>query len=398
MGLYMNTLPARLNLDGTGVEDSVRQTHTMLADLLGHEHSSLAVAQRCSGVTPGVPLFSALLNYRHNTVTSVANTHHALEGMQELGGDERTNYPLVLSIEDSGSTLGLTAQVVDVLSPLRVCELMERALTQLADALEHAPSTPVRSLDVLPLDERTLLLETWNDTARPYPRDTCVHELFERWVDRRPDAVAVVVGEQSLTYAELDVRANQLAHHLRTLGVGPDVLVGICVERSFEMVIGLLGILKAGGGYLPLDPGYPTERLAFMMEDAAVTVLVTQQRLAAGLPSHRAHIVCLDTDAGMLSRAHATRHPSGASAEHIAYVDFTSGSTGRPKGACIPHRAVARLVLDADFLEIHPDDVFLQMSPIAFDASTLELWGPLLNGAKLVLLRHTRRRSKSSAA
>ncbi|MGN6091492.1 MAG: condensation domain-containing protein, partial [Luteibacter jiangsuensis] len=205
MGLYINTLPVRLNLDDRTIEDSVLETHATLAELLRHEHASLAQAQRCSGVAAPRPLFSALLNYRHNQAASDDDTRrHPLRDVEWIASQERTNYPLTLSVEDYGQALGLTAQVAEPISAERVCELMARALEQLAELLEHAPTTPVRMLDVLPLSERTLLLETWIATKAPYPSDRCIHELFEEQVRRTPTAIAVVQDDVELTYAELN--------------------------------------------------------------------------------------------------------------------------------------------------------------------------------------------------
>ncbi|WP_249727394.1 condensation domain-containing protein, partial [Bradyrhizobium sp. sBnM-33] len=194
MGLFINTLPLRLDLDGTGVEASVRTTHARLAELLAHEHASLALAQRCSGVAAPTPLFSALLNYRHTTPAAMpgSGTDDGLSGMEWLGGEERTNYPLSLSVEDFGEALGLTAQVAEGVAADRVCGYMQRALEQVAEALEHAPNTPVRDLDILPAAERAYLLEELNRTAAPYPAEQCIHQLFEAQVRQAPDAVAVV--------------------------------------------------------------------------------------------------------------------------------------------------------------------------------------------------------------
>ena len=180
----------------------------------------------------------------------------------------------------------------------------------------------------------------WNTTATDYPQDTCLHQLFEAQVERTPDAVALVCNAQQLTYSALNQRANQLAHHLRTLGVGPEVCVGLCVERSLEMVVGFLGILKAGGAYVPLDPAYPPERLAAMVADAQIAVLVTQQQCMAALPEHGAHVVCLDTDWERMAQQSEANPSSGVAPENLAYVMYTSGSTGTPKGVMIEHRQV----------------------------------------------------------
>ncbi|WP_244175758.1 condensation domain-containing protein, partial [Xenorhabdus vietnamensis] len=189
LGLFINTLPLRLDIDNTPVRESVQQAHTRLAGLLTHEHASLALAQRCSGIDNASPLFSALLNYRHNDVSALSD--EGINGIEFMGGQERTNYPFVLSVEDFGDALGLTAQTVQPLAPERVCDYMQQALESLADALEYAPDRPVRALEILPEAERTLLLTTWNATETPYPDTVCIHQLFEQQAEKIPDAIAL---------------------------------------------------------------------------------------------------------------------------------------------------------------------------------------------------------------
>ncbi len=247
------------------------------------------------------------------------------------------------------------------------------------------PQARVSELPLLSEAERYQLLVEWNNTTKEYPSDKCIHQLFEEQVERTPDAVAVVFEGQQLTYQQLNARANQLAHYLQTLGVGPEVLVGICVERSLEMVVGLLGILKAGGAYVPLDPVYPCERLAFILEDTSMQVLLTQTQLVESLPSHLAQVVCLDTDWETINQHNQENLTSGVIANNLAYVMYTSGSTGLPKGVSVIHRGVVRLVKGANYADLSAEQVFLQVAPISFDASTFEIWGCLLNGARLVI-------------
>ena len=303
MGLFINTLPLRLDLDEISVEESVRRTHARLAELLRHEHASLAMAQRCSGVAPQAPLFSALFNYRHNSPpsASLAQDPSLPPQITGLGGEERTNYPLNLSVEDFGEALGLTAQVVQPLPPEQVLGYMRQALESLAEALEQAPKSPVRALEVLPPEERTLLLETWNATEAPYPDQLCVHQLFEQQAAANPDACALAYEDERLSYGQLNTRANRLAHHLIALGVKPDDRVAICVERSIEMVVALLAVLKAGGAYVPLDPAYPAERLAFMLQDCAPAIVLSHGPARAALDAALAGLasapIVIDLDA-----------------------------------------------------------------------------------------------------
>nr|WP_256434654.1 non-ribosomal peptide synthetase [Bradyrhizobium sp. 6(2017)] len=394
MGLFINTLPLRLDLDGTAVEASVRTTHARLVELLAHEHASLALAQRCSAVAAPAPLFSALLNYRHNTPAAVTASaaDDALSGVEWQGEEERTNYPLTLSVEDFGEALGLTAQGVEPISADRICGYMQQTLAQLAAALERAPNTPVRELDILPADERTYLLEELNRTAAPYPVEQCIHELFEAQVQKAPEAVAVVYQDQRVSYGELNARANQLAHHLIGLGVRPDQPVAICVARSVAMVVGLLAILKAGGAYLPLDPAYPPARLRQVLDDAAPRVLLADAagRSALGDGALR-DLTVVDLETAMpewanLPASDPDTRALGLTSRHLAYVIYTSGSTGSPKGAQNEHRAIVnRLIWMQNAYGLNATDVVLQKTPFSFDVSAWEFFWTLLEGATLVL-------------
>ncbi|MGC0396965.1 amino acid adenylation domain-containing protein [Bradyrhizobium sp. USDA 241] len=395
MGLFINTLPLRLDLDGTGVEASVRTTHARLAELLAHEHASLALAQRCSGVAAPAPLFSALLNYRHNTPAAIsgAGPDDELSGVEWLGGEERTNYPLTLAVEDFGEALGLTAQVVEGISAERVCGYMQRALEQLAEALAHAPNTPVRELDILPPAERAYLLEELNRTAAPYPEQQCIHELFEEQVRKAPEAVAVVFEDERLSYGELNARANRLAHHLIGLGVRPDQPVAICLERSPAMVVGLLAILKAGGAYLPLDPAYPSARLRQVLDDAAPQLLLADAagRSALGCDAlGDVTVVDLETATPAWAELPASNpdpRALGLSSRHLAYVIYTSGSTGTPKGVMVEHAQIVRLFEATEsWYGFNEHDVWCLFHSFSFDFSVWELWGALRYGGRLVLV------------
>jgi amino acid adenylation domain-containing protein len=225
-----------------------------------------------------------------------------------------------------------------------------------------------------------------NDTWTEYLKESSIHQLFERQAARTPDAVAVQFGAEQMSYQELNMRSNQLAHHLRRLGVVEGMLVGVCMERSMEMVVGMLAALKTGAAYLPLDPNYPLERLQFMLEDAEAPVLLTQRRLLEKMPAPKAQSLCIDSDWEMIARE-SDQNPDGVGGGGSpAYVIYTSGSTGRPKGVCIPHRAVRRLALNTDYVRLEPSDRVAQVSNSSFDAATFEIWGALLNGAKLVIV------------
>ncbi|MBI2197271.1 MAG: amino acid adenylation domain-containing protein [Candidatus Rokubacteria bacterium] len=265
-----------------------------------------------------------------------------------------------------------------------------RMLGHLQTLLEGAAADPRRRLSALPLlrpAERQQLLVEWNDTRTEFPAGACVHHLVEAQVERTPDAVAVVHDGVEISYRELNRRANRLAHHLGALGVGPDVLVGICAQRSVEMIVGLLGILKAGGAYLPLDPSYPADRLSFMLEDARPRLVLTQERLLARMPSDTVPMLCLDRDRPRFDAEDGATPSVACQADQLAYVIYTSGSTGRPKGTLLAHRGVVNcLAFVARAYDLVAADVALWLTSISFDASVRCIFGPLATGGRLVLL------------
>jgi non-ribosomal peptide synthetase component F len=228
-----------------------------------------------------------------------------------------------------------------------IVRMLEHLKALLGD-ISTNPQKKLAELSLLTETETYQLLEGWNHTDVEYDREVCVHQLIESQVEITPTAVAMVFEDEQITYQELNDRANQVAIYLRKLGVGPDTLVGLCVERSLDMIIGLLGILKAGGAYLPLDPTYPKDRLAFMMMDARVPVLLTQERLKPDFSAHQAIVVCLDTDWDVISRERIENIDSGVNASNLAYVIYTSGSTGKPKGVMISHRNVVNFFCGMD--------------------------------------------------
>jgi non-ribosomal peptide synthetase component F len=249
-------------------------------------------------------------------------------------------FDLTLSMENTADGLvGEWEYNADLFDEVTIARMAGHFQT-LLEAIAANPIQPISELPLLTQRERQQLLAEWNNTFAEFPQDKCIHQLFEEQVELTPDAVAVVFEGEQLTYRELNARANQLAHYLQTLGLEPEVLVGICVERSLEMIVGLLGILKAGGAYVPLDPAYPGERLAFMLEDSAVPVLLTQQRLVDRLPKQEAQIVCLDTQWEAIAQYSSENIACGVNAENLAYVIYTSGSTGKPKGVTIQHRSL----------------------------------------------------------
>jgi len=246
----------------------------------------------------------------------------------------------------------------------------------------------IAELSILPEQERKLILENWNDTMVDYPQNICLHQLFEEQVKRTPKAVAVDYEGKQLTYQELNSRGNQLANYLKASGIGPEKLVGLFMERSLDMVIGIYGIIKAGGAYVPLDPEYPPDRVAYMIEDTKVPMLLTQKHLVSRLPEHKAHVLCLDSEWEMIAKEKRDNIESGCTAGNLAYVIYTSGSTGKPKGVMNEHRGIVnRLLWMQDEYGLTGEDRILQKTPFSFDVSVWEFLWPLLVGARLVMAR-----------
>ena len=398
-GMFINTLPVRIRAGGESVLESVRRTHSLLTELLKHEHAPLALAQRCSAVAAPAPLFSAYFNYRHNPTTEIPageneENHQAWEGIEALSTEQSTSYPFSLTVDDWGRSFTLGARVQSPIDPGRVCAYMRVALEQLVEALESAPATPLRDLDVLPASERRQLLMDWNDAKAEYPRDRCVHELFTERAERVPERIALVCEGHWLSYGELNRRANQLGNYLQRLGVGPEVVVGVCLERSVEMGPALLGALKAGGAYLPLDPESPVERLSYVLEDAGVRVTLTQRVLKERLQVFNGLTVCMDEGWERINQESERDPESGEEAENLAYVIYTSGSTGRPKGVMVRHRSLVNYSHDiCQRLGLEEGEAgrglrFATVSTIAADLGNTCIYPSLLGGGCLHILSY----------
>ncbi|KAF9558057.1 hypothetical protein EC968_007307, partial [Mortierella alpina] len=311
-----------------------------------------------------------------------------LDGVTYLESQERTTYPFCLSVEDCGTSLGLTVQVVHPLDANRVCGYMRKALESLVGALEDDPATPMSRLEVLPDDERRLLLEDWNATHDSYPEDLCLHQLFEQQVERTPMAVAIVHEDLLMTYTELNTRANSLAHQLVTLGVKPDTPVAICVEKSPAMIIGILAILKAGGAYVPLDPLYASDRLKDIISDAIPHVLLADHagRKVLG-EAILSSVITMDPNT---QDQYAVGNPQviGIRPQHLAYIIYTSGSTGKPKGVMMEHAGiVSHITSQQEILRIQPSSRATQFFSVGFDGSALEIFVTLCFGGSLYLLQ-----------
>ncbi len=394
VGLFINTLPIRVRMPpGMSVLTLLKDLRAQQVALREYEHTSLVKVERWSDVPGGMPLFETLLVFENYLLNSALRALGGRWENREFRLAEQPNYPLTICIYSDAYLL-----IKAYYDRQRFDDAtIERMLGHFQTLLENMATNLEPSLCDLPLltdSERHQLLVEWNNTTVEYPRGQGLHELFEEQVECSPDAIAVIFEGKQLTYQQLNARANQVAHHLRKRGVGPEVLVGICLERSVEMVVALLGILKAGGAYVPLDPSYPQERLSFMLTDTGAPVLLTQARLVKDLPDHRAEVICLDTDWDEIAQEPEENPASGVTAENLAYLIFTSGSTGQPKGVLISHYNVTRLFeATRELFNFNNGDVWTLFHSYAFDFSVWELWGALLHGGRLVVVPYLVSRS-----
>ncbi|WP_052519231.1 amino acid adenylation domain-containing protein [Archangium violaceum] len=384
IGFFINALVMRTKVRGeASFRELLHQVKEVALGAYAHEEvpfEKLVEALNPARDTSRAPLFQvafALQNAPSPDLKLPGIESRPLELMGQAAKCE-----LTLSLRETGAGL---EGVVEYSTDLFEASTMARMFGHLRTLLEGVVADPGRRVGELPLlgeEERRQLLVEWNQTRTEYPRHATVHALFEEQAARRPEAVAVEYEEQRLTYAELNRRANQVARTLRGLGVGAGTLVGLCAGRSPELVAAMLGVLKAGGAYVPLDPSYPAERLAFMLEDAAVPVVLAAPEQASELPSGSAFVLELSWESFAHESGENLEETGGP--ESLAYVMYTSGSTGRPKGVCIPHRGIVRLVRGTDVFQVTAEDRFTQLANTSFDSSNLELWGALLNGARLV--------------
>jgi len=395
LGFFLNTLPIRCQMEGgrsfREILHGVRQT--VLNDF---EHSAfpfekiveLAVKERDAN---SQPLHQVMFVFVEGELTPLRLGMTKVQQIQMRTGTSKCD--LTFSVMASEEGWNCKLEYASDRFTEEFSARMAGHLKEILEAIAEAPQIPVGQLRLMPDSERQQLLVEWNQTERLYPQDECLHQLFEKEVARSPDAVAVVFDGQNLSYRELNLQANRLARRLRALGVGPDVLIGLFTERSLEMIVALLGILKAGGAYVPLDPKLPRERLQLLLNDIKAPWLLCQrtwhERLlsCAGESCPEGQILVLEDLAESLDGTDSSDLPCGNSPLNLAYVMFTSGTTGQPKGVMVTHRGVVRLVIHPNYVKLEPDDVLLQYAPLSFDASTFEIWGSLLNGAKLVIPR-----------
>jgi amino acid adenylation domain-containing protein len=390
IGFFLNTLVLRLDLSGnpTFAEALSRVREVCLGAL---SHQELPFEKVVEELHPDRnlgrnPLFQVTFAFQNTPRFPAQLSGISVSELEMETGVARFDLHLFMEEKDGG-----LKGYFDYNTDLFNADTIERLLghfQNLLDGIVTDPDCRISDLPLLTQAEKHQLLVEWNDTKGDYPKNKCIHELFEAQVERAPGAVAVVFEDQQLTYRELSARANHLAHHLRKLGVGPEVLVAICVERSMEMIIAVLSVLKAGGAYVPLDPEYPKERLAFQLGDTKARVLLTQERLLGALPEHDGRVICLDRDWAEIARESEANPESGVTAENLAYVIYTSGSTGKPKGVMIQHRALSNHMLwMQERFPLGAADCVLQKTPFCFDASVWEFFAPIMAGARLTVAR-----------
>jgi amino acid adenylation domain-containing protein/non-ribosomal peptide synthase protein (TIGR01720 family) len=389
IGFFANTVVMRTDASGdpTFLELLARVKETALG---AYAHQDVPFEMLVETLHPQRDLSRNPLVQVTFQVLAMQAINAAASPEESIGAGRGTSvFDLSCHVFDSGSRLDGEIEYATDLFEAASIERLAGHYLRLLEAIAARPGQHLSELPMLSPAERRRLLEAWNATEVRFPQaDQCVHQLFEAQAARNPDAVAVVHGDRQLTYGELDARANRLANHLRARGVGPEALVGLCLERSVEMVVGLLGVLKAGGAYVPLDPGYPHERLALMLQDAQPQALLTQASLADTLPPLDAPVLRLDADWPLIARSSPKPLPPGAGPDNLAYVIFTSGSTGQPKGVMVEHRALTNHMLwMQSAFPLTPDDAVLQKTPCSFDASIWEFYAPWLAGGRLVLAR-----------
>jgi amino acid adenylation domain-containing protein len=389
VGPLANTLPLRVRVSADApLINWLKELGSRLAARRPFEYSPPDQVKKWGGVPDDLPLFMSSVVVDDRPARGFASGRYAETTVRDARFWRAPDSPLTLEAEPGRHALRLTYErrrFDDAVA--------DRLLRQVRTFLEGIAARPEQTVSGVPLLSdaalRQMLVE-WNDTQTGERHDRPIHQLFEAQVERTPDTLAVVSGEERLSYAGLNARANQLAHYLRRLGVGPGVLVGLCIRRSPEMIVGILGVMKAGGAYVPLDPSYPFERLTYMLSDARPPVLLSQECLAEELPSYHGKIVCLDSEWEQVARESASNPRSLAGSDHLAYVIYTSGSTGKPKGVMVQHRGVCN---SSDFyarvIAMPPGSRMLQLTSLGFDMSIFDIVPALISGLTLCLAPQT---------
>jgi amino acid adenylation domain-containing protein len=388
IGFFVNTLVLRADFSGNGTfRDIVRQAREVC--LAAYAHQDVPFEKLVEELQPErdqshSPLFQVAFAYQPQPLTAKSVGDLSLTPLEADTATSKFDLTLTVHSKEDGFVVSLEYNT-DLFAEGSARRLLRHYESLLKSAVSD-PDQRVSRLELLSEEEREAMLVTWNDTTGPYPDTVCVHEKFEQVVEHYPDVLAVMAGSASLTYAELDRRSNQLSRYLMGMGVGPEMFVGICMERSLEMVVGLMGILKAGAGFVPLDPTYPAERLEFMIQDSGVSVLITQRELCDRLEPYDTRLIPLDGEWETIAREENTPPPVNTIPSNLAYAIYTSGSTGKPKGTLLHHQGLCNLATaQIQAFGVGPASRILQFSSLSFDASVWETVMALLSGATLVM-------------
>ena len=392
LGSFVNTLVLRTNYSGSpsfrGALGGVRDTCVGAFAHQDFPFEKLVEELQPQRDLARNPIFQVMFAFQNTSVPALELASVRSEAIEIDGG--MTKFDLTFSLIDKEHEIAGHIEYSTDLFYRDTIERMARHFQTLLEGIVVDPDQPIATLPIMTEPERRQILFEWNDTAADYPKDKCIHELFEEQVERTPDAIALEYQDKRITYRELNRKANQLAHYLIRLGISPEKLVGICVERSIEMVVGLMGILKANGAYVPLDPSYPKERLRFMLEDGDISVLITQENLLHLTQNSTLRAqncdVCLDRDWSLIAQESDNNPKSGIESHNLGYVIYTSGSTGQPKGVQVSHRSVINcLVSIGKRIGLTSQDRLLAVTTISFDIAAVELYLPLLLGGTVVV-------------
>ncbi|MGI0483862.1 amino acid adenylation domain-containing protein [Pantanalinema rosaneae CENA516] len=388
IGFFINLLALRIDLSGDPQFSELLQRVRQVA-LDAYAHQDTPFEQVVEAVQPErnlshSPLFQVLLILQNSPTDPVNLPGLTLNPLQVESGTAK--YDITLMMEETEAGIIAELEYNQDLFDRATIRRMVGHFQTLLQGIIAEPEQPISALPLLTAAETQQVLVEWNQTDLAYPPEPCIHQLFESQVERTPDAIAIVFEDHHLTYRQLNDRANQVAHYLQTLGVKPEVIVGICLERSLEMVVGLLGILKAGGSYVPLDPAYPHDRLSYMIEDSQLPVLLTERGFQHQFAEQAVQIVCLDTDWSAIAQQPTSNLDSDVAADNLAYTIYTSGSTGKPKGVQICHHTAVNFL---NSMRLQPgltaEDILLAVTTISFDIAVLELYLPLMVGAQVIL-------------
>ncbi|RMD89983.1 MAG: amino acid adenylation domain-containing protein [Calditrichaeota bacterium] len=390
IGFFVNTLALRVDLsEDPGFRELLGRVREMA--LAAYSHQDLPFEKLIEELSPErdisyTPLFQVMFTLQNSPVPTLKlygmSPGLPMSSAEIHNGATKTD--LALIVEETSEGLVAAFEYNTDLFEKATIDRMLNHFHNLLESILANPDQNLSSLKIMSPSEVKNIIQGWNETRTDYPAEKCIHELFREQVNKHPDSIAIIYGDEKLTYRELDQRANRLGNYLQKMKIKPEDFVAISMEPSVDMVVAILGILKAGGAYVPLDPTYPAERNIYMLKDTGASIIISQQSLIEKLPVGRAKIICLDTEWKQIEQESTENPVNQVTPNNLAYVMYTSGSTGHPKGICVPHKAVVRLVCNTDYINLKSSDRIAQASNASFDAVTFEIWGALLNGATLV--------------